>query len=468
LATAYPSLPVIDGVTLTDNLYYYASDQGNITHKFGYAAFKPAGPDDIETIVDWCNFYKIQCQAKGKGHDTFGHSQVANDQAVVIDTFASPVTMTVNVTDKTVTVQGNPTWAEVINYTGSNYGLFPIAQPLFVGMTIFGNAQLGGNGNTIQKGYAVDYFLEMTVITGEGDVVTCSPTKHTNLFNAVRGGLGQFAIIISAKIALYEAPDYVRVYTLIYGYISTAGDSFYTDMVDDTNVNTVESISGVNVASVNPTTFAITWSYFMTVSKYWSGTPPNNTAILANFHPLLPPTYTDLTYLQWSLRNSVALASNGINANLDTLIPKSNVTAFWGDIKSEIQGAYSTSGRSIAVNLIVLSTPINGSTVKIPLKAVPSDDIAAGISILPSLGAAGAINIPIWMDTIQALYEIMKYYGGKLYAYGTLRQPDWDSQFTQNQLDFMKQQKDKHDSNCILNLSRDLFDAKCRIITAAN
>jgi hypothetical protein len=46
-------------------------------------------------------------------------------------------------------------------------------------------------------------------LTGRGEIVTCSPTKDAELFNAVLGGLGQFGIITRARILLQEAPQKV-------------------------------------------------------------------------------------------------------------------------------------------------------------------------------------------------------------------------------------------------------------------
>jgi FAD/FMN-containing dehydrogenase len=45
--------------------------------------------------------------------------------------------------------------------------------------------------------------------TGRGEIVTCSPSKDADLFNAVLGGLGQFGIITRARILLQEAPQKV-------------------------------------------------------------------------------------------------------------------------------------------------------------------------------------------------------------------------------------------------------------------
>ena len=47
--------------------------------------------------------------------------------------------------------------------------------------------------------------------SGKGELVTCSKDTNSELFFAVLGGLGQFGIIIRARIALKPAPKRVRV-----------------------------------------------------------------------------------------------------------------------------------------------------------------------------------------------------------------------------------------------------------------
>lgn len=47
------------------------------------------------------------------------------------------------------------------------------------------------------------------ILTGKGELVTCSKEKNSELFNGVLGGLGQFGIITRARIALEPAPQRV-------------------------------------------------------------------------------------------------------------------------------------------------------------------------------------------------------------------------------------------------------------------
>ena len=61
-----------------------------------------------------------------------------------------------------------------------------------------------------------DQIIELRVITGDGNELTCSATSNPDLFNGVRAGLGQCGIITQATLRLVRAPERVRRYQLFY------------------------------------------------------------------------------------------------------------------------------------------------------------------------------------------------------------------------------------------------------------
>lgn len=62
----------------------------------------------------------------------------------------------------------------------------------------------------------VDNVIELEVVTGDGRLLRCSADANSALFDAVRGGLGQFGVITEARIPLRKALPNVRTYTLTY------------------------------------------------------------------------------------------------------------------------------------------------------------------------------------------------------------------------------------------------------------
>jgi cytokinin dehydrogenase len=67
----------------------------------------------------------------------------------------------------------------------------------------------GVGGQTFRHGPQISSVLQLEVVTGKGEIVTCSASKQPELFFAVLGGLGQFGIITKARILLVPAPQKV-------------------------------------------------------------------------------------------------------------------------------------------------------------------------------------------------------------------------------------------------------------------
>ena len=61
-----------------------------------------------------------------------------------------------------------------------------------------------------------DTVLELHVVTGDGRELTCSAERNADLFYAVRGGLGQCALMTRATLRLVPAPERVRRFQLFY------------------------------------------------------------------------------------------------------------------------------------------------------------------------------------------------------------------------------------------------------------
>ncbi len=64
---------------------------------------------------------------------------------------------------------------------------------------------------------ARNILINNTIHIGYGEVVNCSLEQNSVLFNSVRAGLGQFGIILRARIKITRAQQMkARVYTLSY------------------------------------------------------------------------------------------------------------------------------------------------------------------------------------------------------------------------------------------------------------
>lgn len=84
-------------------------------------------------------------------------------------------------------------------------------------LTAGGTVSTGGIGqSSFLHGSQADNVLALDVMTTTGAVLHCTPVENTDLFNAVRAGLGQVAIIVNVYMQLIPVPERVTVYKLIY------------------------------------------------------------------------------------------------------------------------------------------------------------------------------------------------------------------------------------------------------------
>uniref|UniRef100_A0ACD6APY1 Uncharacterized protein n=1 Tax=Avena sativa TaxID=4498 RepID=A0ACD6APY1_AVESA len=115
-----------------------------------------------------------------------------------------------------VDVSGGELWINVLNET-LKYGLAPKSWTDYLHLTVGGTlSNAGVSGQTFRHGPQISNVKELEIVTGRGDVVTCSSQQNSDLFHAALGGLGQFGIITRARIALEPAPRMVRWIRVLY------------------------------------------------------------------------------------------------------------------------------------------------------------------------------------------------------------------------------------------------------------
>lgn len=120
-----------------------------------------------------------------------------------------------------VEAMGGEMWVDVLK-ASLEYGLAPRSWTDYLYLSVGGTlSNAGVSGQSFRHGPEVSNVLSLQVVTGTGDVVTCSPTENSNLFFAVLGGLGQFGIITKARIVLEQAPQRVRWLRALYTDFAT-------------------------------------------------------------------------------------------------------------------------------------------------------------------------------------------------------------------------------------------------------
>lgn len=291
--------PVFDGVLLLDDASRAAAadDFGHLVHRQPLAVLRPGSVNDVVKLIKFARRNDIQVAARGQGHSTQGQAQV--EAGVVVDMATLATVHEINPTN--ALVDGGTRWLDLLTQTIPQ-GLTPPTLVDFLELSVGGVLSLGGIGSqAFRFGPHVDNVLELQVVTGEGELVSCSATHNAALFDAVRSGLGQFGLIVRARVRLIPAPPNARLYHAFYSSLP----AFLSDLeklIDDGRFDTVQGFAVPDGAG--------SWLFQLETTKYFSpGNEPDDASLLSGlaFNPGTQSAQ-DMTYFDYVNRLAPLIA----------------------------------------------------------------------------------------------------------------------------------------------------------------
>ncbi|MCO5237892.1 MAG: FAD-binding protein [Chitinophagaceae bacterium] len=158
---------------------------------------------DVIAAVNFGRENSLPVAVRGGGHNGGGLGTC--DDGLVID-LSGIKYVRVDPEEKTVRVGGGNLWGEVDHATHA----FGLAVPAgVVSTTGVGGLTLGGGIGYLSRKYglSIDNLLEADVVLADGTIVTAAKEKHADLFWAIRGGGGNFGIVISFKFQAYPVEN---------------------------------------------------------------------------------------------------------------------------------------------------------------------------------------------------------------------------------------------------------------------
>ncbi|XP_051142162.1 cytokinin dehydrogenase 1-like [Andrographis paniculata] len=214
-----------DGYLSFDNIEHAAKDFGNIYHLMPSAVLHPKSVSDISCIIKHVFNLGLNSDltvaARGHGHSVEGQAQA--DRGIVINMESLRVPDMSFHTGKHpyVEVSAGELWIDIL-HESLKKGLAPKSWTDYLHLTVGGTLSNAGiSGQAFRHGPQINNVYQLQVVTGRGEVVTCSEEQNTDLFHAVLGGLGQFGIITRARISLQPAPKMVKWIRALYSDFST-------------------------------------------------------------------------------------------------------------------------------------------------------------------------------------------------------------------------------------------------------
>jgi len=207
-------IPPLDGSLRIDAaaLEEGGEDFGHLRHGRPLAVFEPGSDEDVVRMVRFAREQGLKIGARGEGSSVYGQSQVEGGILVKMSAMNRPPVVTAG----QAVAGAGLTWAQVLAAT-LPHGLRPPVMTHNVELSVGGTLSVGGmDGGSYRYGAQLDNVIELTVVTGEGKLETCSADRQAGLFEAVLGGLGQCALILQATLRLIPGHPSARVFELLY------------------------------------------------------------------------------------------------------------------------------------------------------------------------------------------------------------------------------------------------------------
>jgi len=108
-------------------------------------------------------------------------------------------------------VEGCTSFKDIVQET-LKYGLIPKIVPEFSGITIGGTVSgIGLESSSFKYGFVQETLKEITLLTGEAKVLTCSRENNSDLFNALPNSFGSLGYVLRCKAELIKAKKYVEI-----------------------------------------------------------------------------------------------------------------------------------------------------------------------------------------------------------------------------------------------------------------
>jgi FAD/FMN-containing dehydrogenase len=419
----FDHVPRLDGRLLLDSadLAPFEDDFGHIVHRVPGAVLEPGSVRDIAAMIEFCGPRRIAVAPRGQGHQTFGQAQVSG--GLVID--MSPLSsITVDPAARTATVGAGALWSALLA-ASTAHGLTPPVFTDYIELSIGGTLSAGGLGGTTHHfGAQVDNVIELEVVTGTGEVVRCSASRHADLFHAALAGLGQVGVITSATLPLIPAPASARQYTLTFPSVS-ALTAAQRKVVRDGRFDWLEGAANAVTGGG--------WQFVLEGTAYYDGTPPNDQTLIGDLGYEGTPQIQDFSYTDFvdDLAPAVAfLKSTGEwfdpHPWLNIFLPDAATDAYVTGVMDKLTLA------DIGASGVVLLYPVPSGKLHAPLLRTPDSELTFLFAVLRTAAPdTDALPTATMLEGNRALYLEAQALGGTQYPVGSIPMTsrDWRIQY---------------------------------------
>ncbi|KAJ3982594.1 FAD-binding domain-containing protein [Lentinula detonsa] len=164
----------------------------------------PAVYEDISSILSYALKQSPPLEIAVKGGGAHSSTWASSNGGVVID-LGKLKKVTIFEDKQYITVQGGALWGDVYEVTAREH-VDVVGSPLWFAVGVGGFTLGGGYGPLSgQYGLAIDNMISATVVLANGRIVKTSREEEPDLFWAIRGGGGQFGIVVDITFKVHSA-----------------------------------------------------------------------------------------------------------------------------------------------------------------------------------------------------------------------------------------------------------------------
>jgi FAD/FMN-containing dehydrogenase len=358
---------------------------------------------------------------RGQAHSTFGQGLTPG---LLIE--SSALASIHSIGHGVAEVDAGVVWRDLITQA-DQVGLTPPVITGYTGLSIGGTLSVGGISPAYRAGAQVDNVRALEVVTGTGERLVCSPDRHRDLFDAVRAGLGQCALITRAWLDLVAAPSMARTYQLVY----TDNATFFRDQRTLLRRGELDRVFTL-WAPAGPGLV-----YVLNAVKYFEpASPPDDRRLLRGLS--VPPSAVvpqDASYLDTVLAVDQVYAAYQaagwdrlIKPWFDAWLPDATVERYIGAVIPTLTPL------DVGATGFVLLIPARRSSLHAPLLRVPGGtDWVYLFDILTSSAGPGPdpAFTPQMLARNRRLFEQARAAGGTRYPIGSIpfTRSDWVRQY---------------------------------------
>ncbi len=438
----------------------FRSDFGRRVDRLPGAVARCSSAAEVAEVVRFCRERRIPIVARGQGHSQSGQS--TTDGGVLLDTSSMRTIHEIDEAGETATVDAGVVWRQLVEATVP-LGLVPRVLTNNLNVAVSGTLSMAGLGvASFRYGTQADNVTELQVVTGTGEIVTCSREENRELFDVVRCGLSQFGLITRAKVLLRRAKPNVRKYYLLYDDLGALmADARQVMEPENPTFSSLESWctpcfqgikkigEGMELAE-GVQTFAY-WMYPLHLTvEFDDGEEPDDAAVLSGLTPYRHLETSNYTQLEFCSRMDPVFELWRRGGYWEMQHPWMETTLPWDTAREFIESVLAiTPPQALGPGGHILLWPAYTGFSDVPLFIHPPGDWVMGWGILPGVPDR---FIDRALSQLDMCSELSIHYGGKRYlsGYVTFDTPEkWAAHFG-DQWPRMLAAKQKYDPDGIL------------------